>query len=100
MLFYYNPNHTYIVGLDPTYLHDRDPELWKLYASITLGNEGNPAPLIRDRFGARYVFTDNEHPDLLRIAENSGEFEKVYEDKYTTVLRVHDVNERRPGKDE
>jgi hypothetical protein len=84
MLFYYNPNHIYIVGLDPTYLHDRDPELWKLYANITLGDEDNPAPLIRDRFGAEYVFTDNEHPGFLQIAEASGDFEKVYEDKFTT----------------
>jgi len=88
MLFYYNPDRVYIVGLDPTYLYDRDSELWKLYAHITLGEEDDPAPFIRDRFGAQYVFTDNEHPDLLRIAEDSGDFEKVYEDKFTTVLRV------------
>jgi hypothetical protein len=88
MLFYYNPNNAYIAGLDPTYLYDRDRELWKLYADITLGNESNPAPLIRDRFRAQYVFTDNEHPDFLQIAEDSGDFEKVYEDKFTTVLRV------------
>jgi hypothetical protein len=88
MLFYYNPNNAYIVGLDPTYLYDRDRELWKLYADITLGNESNPAPLIRDRFRAQYVFTDNEHSDFLQITEDSGDFEKVYEDKFTTVLRV------------
>lgn len=93
MLFYYNPNRSYIVGLDPTYLYDRDPELWKLYANITLGDDANPAPKIRERFGAEYVFTDNEHPKLLRIAEDSGDFEKVYEDKYTTVLRMRKLHE-------
>jgi hypothetical protein len=100
MLFYYNPNNTYIVGLDPTYLYDRDPELWKLYANITLGDEDNPAPLIRDRFGAEYVFTDNEHPDFLQIAEDSGDFEKVYEDTFTTVLRVRRPDEPRPKKED
>ncbi len=100
MLFYYNPNHTYVVGLDPTYLYDRDSELWKVYKDITLGDEDNPAPLIRDRFGAEYVFTDNEHPDLLQIAEDSGDFEKVYEDKFTTVLRVRKADEPRPKKAE
>ena len=94
MLFYYNPDRVYIVGLDPTYLYDRDSELWTLYAHITLGEEDDPAPLIRDRFGAQYVFTDNEHPDLLRIAEDSGDFEKVYEDKFTTVLRVLNQDKR------
>jgi asparagine N-glycosylation enzyme membrane subunit Stt3 len=93
MLFYYNPNRRYIVGLDPTYLYDRDPELWKLYANITLGDDTDPAPKIRERFGAEYVFTDNEHSELLRIAEDSGDFEKVYEDRFTTVLRMRKLHE-------
>lgn len=96
MLFHYNPNNTYIAGLDPTYLYDRDPNLWKLYAEITLGDESDPAPLIRERFGAEYVFTDNEHPEFMQIAEDSGDFEKVYEDKFTTVLRVRKPDEPRP----
>jgi hypothetical protein len=100
MLFYYNPNNTYIVGLDPTYLYNRDPELWKLYEKITLGNEDNPAPLIRERFGAEYVFTDNEHPDFMQAAEDSGDFEKVYEDKFTAVLRVRKPDEPRPKNEE
>lgn len=100
MLFYYNPGNTYIVGLDPTYLYDRDQELWKLYADITLGNENNPAPIIRDRFGAEYVFTDNEHSDFMQVVEDSGDFEKVYEDKFTTVLRVRNHDEPRPLKEE
>ena len=88
MLYYYNPNNAYIVGLDPTYLYDSDRQLWKLYERITLGNEPDPAPLIRDRFGANYVFTDNYHRDFLEIADESGDFETVYKDSYTTVLRV------------
>ena len=100
MLFYYNPNNAYIVGLDPTYLYDRDAEMWKQYADITLGKEDNPAPLIRERFGAEYVFTDNEHPDFMQVAEDSGDFEKVYEDKFTTVLRVRKPDEPRPKKEE
>jgi len=97
MLFYYSPGNTYVAGLDPTYLYDRDPELWKLYANITLGDESDPAPLIRDRFGAEYVFTDNEHLDFMQIAEDSGDFEKVYTDEFTTVLRVRGLDEPRPS---
>ncbi len=63
-LFYYDPTHNYVSGLDPTYLYDRDPALSKLYDRITLGEEEDPGPLIRDRFGARYVFTDNLHQDF------------------------------------
>ncbi len=95
MLYYYNPNNRYIVGLDPTYLYDRDQQLWKLYERITLGNERDPAPLIRERFGAEYVFTDNYHRDFLKIADESGDFETVYKDSYTTVLRIAAEQEQR-----
>ncbi|HJQ71276.1 MAG TPA: hypothetical protein VKA70_20025 [Blastocatellia bacterium] len=96
MLYYYNPNNAYVVGLDPTYLYDRDKQLWKLYERITLGNEANPAPLIRERFGAEYVFTDNYHRDFLEIADESGDFETVYKDGYTTVLRI--IAPRQPAQ--
>jgi len=96
MLFYYNPDSIYIVGLDPTYLYDRDKDLWNLYARITLGEEDNPAPLIRERFGAEFVFTDNGHTDFLDIAKRSGDFETVYKDTHTTVLRLRQADEPRP----
>jgi hypothetical protein len=98
MLFYFNPGNDYIVGLDPSYLYDRDKELWKLYASITLGEESNPAPLIRERFGAEYVFTDNGHADFLDVAAESGDFTTVYNDAYTTVLRLRPPGEAQPQK--
>ncbi|HEX8090731.1 MAG TPA: hypothetical protein VF762_17865, partial [Blastocatellia bacterium] len=100
MLFYYNPDSIYIVGLDPTYLYDRDKDLWDLYARITLGDEDNPGPLIRERFGAEYVFTDNGHTDFLDNAHRSGDFETVYKDSHTTVLRLRGPDEPRPRQQE
>jgi hypothetical protein len=88
MLFYYSPKNAYVAGLDPTYLHDQDAELWNLYVNITLGRESNAGPLIRRRFGAEFVFTDNQHGDFLNKAKASGAFEIAYTDKHTTVLRV------------
>ena len=89
-LFYFDPTHRYVSGLDPTYLYDKDPALSKLYDRITLGEEEDPGPLIRDRFGARYVFTDNNHHDFYEHATESGWFEVVYEDAQCTILRVRD----------
>jgi hypothetical protein len=95
MLFYYDTNNSYIVGLDPTYLYDRDHSMWKEYADITLGNVDDPGPAIRDRFGANYVVTDNAHTDFMDTVDQSGGFEKVFSDEYTTVLRVKGPDERR-----
>jgi hypothetical protein len=85
-MFFYDTKHVYVSGLDPTYLLDRDnqlkrePKLAELYKKITLGNEKDPAPIIRDRFGARYVFTDNEeiHESFFGNAMDSGWFDQIH----------------------
>jgi hypothetical protein len=91
-LYYFDPTHRYVSGLDPTYLYDKNPELSKLYDRITLGKESDPGPLIRDRFGARYVFTDNtsDHTSFFDNAMASGWFEIVYEDAECTVMHIRD----------
>jgi hypothetical protein len=85
-MFFYDTKHVYVSGLDPTYLLDRDgqlkrnPTLAELYKKITLGNEKDPAPIIRERFGARYVFTDNEevHENFFGNAIDSGWFDQIH----------------------
>ncbi|MCA1556794.1 MAG: hypothetical protein LC747_08915, partial [Acidobacteria bacterium] len=91
-LFYYDPTHSYVSGLDPTYLYDKDSALSRLYEDITLGRNKDPGPAIRDRFGARYVFTDNEdvHNDFYDAAMDSGWFDEVYTDADCTVLYIRD----------
>ncbi|HEX8423426.1 MAG TPA: hypothetical protein VF634_08445 [Pyrinomonadaceae bacterium] len=91
-LFYYDPTHAYVSGLDPTYLYDKDQSLSRLYEDITLGRNKDPGPAIRDRFGARYVFTDNEdvHNDFYDAAMDSGWFDEVYTDNDCTVLYIRD----------
>jgi hypothetical protein len=89
-LFYYDEMHRYVSGLDPNYLYDKDPALSRLYDRIGLGQEEDPGPLIRNRFGARYVFTDNKHHDFFDHAQESGWFDIVYEDTECTILYIRD----------
>lgn len=98
-LFYYDSSHYYVSGLDPNYLYDKDPDLSSLYERITLGREDDPGPLIRDRFGARYVFSDNSHHEFFEAARASGWFDIVYEDTQCTIMYIRDqkVNESLGG---
>ncbi|HEX8472702.1 MAG TPA: hypothetical protein VF666_01590 [Pyrinomonadaceae bacterium] len=91
-LFYFSPRHSYVSGLDPTYLLDQNQELFKLHEEITLGKEKDPARIIRERFKARYVFTDKQevHDEFYNTAMDSGWFEEVYDDDHCTVLRILD----------
>jgi hypothetical protein len=90
-LFYYDPTHSYVSGLDPSYLYDKDPSLSRLNDRITLGDQDDPGPLIRDRFGARYVFTDNGHDKFYDAAMDSGWFDIVYEDDQCRILHIRDA---------
>jgi hypothetical protein len=89
-LLYFDSSHYYVSGLDPGYLYDKDPELSRLYERITLGTEEDPGPLIRNRFGARYVFSDNDHHDFFEHARASGWFDIVYEDTQCTIMYIRD----------
>ena len=89
-LFYFDPTHYYVSGLDPSYLYEKDPGLSRLYDRITLGQEEDPGPLIRQRFGARYVFSDNQHHDFFDHARVSGWFDIVYEDAQCIILYIRD----------
>ena len=100
-LFYYDPTHVYITGLDPTYLLDKDAELSKLYDRITTGGEEDPGPLIRDKFGSRWVFSDNtsDHDAFYDNALRSGWFDRVYEDADCSVLHIRDQKGEPAGED-
>jgi hypothetical protein len=89
-LFYYDPTHYYVSGLDPSYLFEKNANLSRLYDRITLGQQEDPGPLIRDRFGARYVFSDNDHHDFFEKARLSGWFDIVYEDADCTIMYIRD----------
>jgi hypothetical protein len=89
-LFYFDPTHYYVSGLDPSYLYDKNADLSRLYDRITLGEEEDPGPLIRERFGARYVFSDNTHHEFFEHARASGWFDIVYEDEQCVIMYIRD----------
>jgi len=100
-LFYYDPTHLYASGLDPSYLHEKNPDLSDLYVKITTGEEEDPGPLIRDKFGARWIFSDNtsDHDSFYDRALSSGWFDRVYEDNDCSVLHIRDQKAEPPPED-
>ena len=100
-LLYYDPTHVYTSGLDPTYLLDQNRDLSDLYVKITTGEEEDPGPLIRDKFGAHWVFSDNtsDHDSFYDNALRSGWFDRVYEDADCSVLHIRDQKSEPPVED-
>ena len=88
-LFFFNTKHRYVYGLDPNYLYSENPELYKLLQDITGGKVDNAAPLIREKFGANYVFTDaKENDDMVAKLLESGWVEMIYEDEESRLLKI------------
>jgi hypothetical protein len=80
-MFFYDTKHTYVYGLDPNYLYTENPELYKLIPDLTSGKIEDPAPVIREKFGSRYIFSDaKENEDMIAKCLDSGWCEMAYED--------------------
>ncbi len=91
-LFFYDTKHRYVYGLDPNYLYTSSPELYKLLKDLTEGKVDDPAPMIRDKFGANYIFADaKENTDMIAKAIESGWVETIYEDDDARLLKIRAV---------
>ena len=99
-LYFESPRHAYASGLDPNYLLDQNPELARLYDEIKFGKEKNAAPLIREKFGARFIFTDQEQrdEDFFHDIMRTGWVERAYSDDFATVLRIRDERGEVPAE--
>jgi hypothetical protein len=98
-LFFYNTKHTYVYGLDPNYLYSENPELYKLLKDLTEGKIDDPAPMIRDKFGANYIFADaKENTDMIAKALESGWVETIYEDDEARILKIRAVKGEAPDE--
>ncbi len=81
-LFYQNSKNYYIVGLDPTFMYNYDPQLYQLYADITTAKKSdNLYQAIKENFNAKYFFVESGREQLEKNLQYNSNFTKVYEDE-------------------
>lgn len=98
-MFFYDQKHTYVYGLDPNYLYTKNPDLYKRMQDINAGKVDDPAPEIRDNFGAKYIFSDaKENQDFIAKTLNSGWADKVYDDDEAIILKIRDQKGEAPSE--
>jgi hypothetical protein len=96
-MFFFDTKHSYVYGLDPHYLYSQNPELSKLIPDITSGKIEEAAPVIREKFGSRYIFTDvKENEDMVAKCLESGWCEMAYEDDEAIFLKIRDAKGEPP----
>ncbi len=100
-LFFLNTNNSYVYGLDPNYLFSENPELYKLLTEITSGETNEAGPIIKERFGANYVFVDaKENEQMIAKLLDSGWGDIVYEDDEARILKIREAKGEAPLTDE
>jgi hypothetical protein len=96
-MFFYDQKHSYVYGLDPHYLYTKNPELSKLIGEITSGKTDDAAVVIRDKFGAKYIFSDaKENVDFIAKALESGWVDMAYDDDEAIILKIRDAKGKPP----
>jgi hypothetical protein len=99
-MFFFDQKHSYVYGLDPNYLYTENPELYQLLMDITGGKTEEAAPIIREKFGARYVFADiKENQDMIAKLLDSGWAEIAYEDNEARIIKIRDQKGESPSVD-
>ena len=89
MLFYHNSANYYILGLDPTFMYNYDPDLYNLFADITTAKKkDNLSQEIKNTFKANYFIVEKGRAQLERNLQNDNNFIKVYEDKEAQIYKI------------
>ncbi len=87
-LFFHNTWNTYLVGLDPTFLQIKDPQLFNLWVELTQGEVDQPAREIFQNFAAQYVISDLKHERFIDQAQADAGFIEVYKDQEAIILMI------------
>jgi len=63
-----------------------------LLKDLTEGKTDDPAPVIRGRFGAKYIFADaKENTDMIAKVLDSGWADIIYEDDEARLLKIREI---------
>ncbi|USN53424.1 MAG: hypothetical protein H6760_04695 [Candidatus Nomurabacteria bacterium] len=90
LLFYYDPSHRYIAGLDPTFLYAHDEDRYWAWVDLTTG-KSDPSTVsttLRDTFHASYVVVTKDHVAMDRLVDGTEGVSLVYEDKEAKIYAV------------
>lgn len=100
-LFFLDTKHSYVYGLDPNYLFSQNPDLYKLLTEITTGKQDEAGPLIKDKFGANWVFTDaKENDQMVAKLLESGWADVMYSDDEARLIKIREEKGDPPGIDD
>jgi hypothetical protein len=84
-----NPKDDYFVTLDPVYMYNKTPELYKLYRDVAFGRLKDPYPALKDTFKARYGYAGkNFFNGLIEQIRKDSRFTILAEDNFGVIFKL------------
>lgn len=89
LYFFLNQKDYYIVGLDPEFMNQYNPKLYREFAAISSGTDANNLDRIKTDFRAKWVIVASDHPDFHdNLTSQPSLFKQVFSNKEYTVFQV------------
>lgn len=90
VLYGFRPEGRYISGLDPVFLHEYDPKLFKKNWLLSRGFSKRPYGVVAREFGAKWIFvtTDNRFVAFRRLLARTPGIDRVYDGTFAEIWAV------------
>ncbi len=89
LLFYYNSQNYYLVGLDPTFMYNYNQDLYWSWVNLTLGRpSASPLTVIKDQFQSHYILVDQDNSALNSLLAKDPLFQLVYSDALVLIYQA------------
>jgi hypothetical protein len=84
-----NPKNDYFVTLDPVYMYNKNPRLYKIYREVSFGKAANPYSILRETFGVKYGYAGkNYFNGLIEQIRKDSRFTILAEDQFGVIFRL------------
>jgi hypothetical protein len=87
LLFFHDQRNRYVIGLDPTYLALRKPDLYRIWQALGRGELAPPSHFLY-RFDSKVVLSSRSHTSFIAALEADRGMERVYEDADCVIFRL------------
>jgi hypothetical protein len=82
-----NPKDDYFVTLDPIYMYNKNPELYKIYRDVSFGRTTDPYVVLKDTFKVRYGYAGkNYFNSLVEQIRKDSRFTILAEDGFGIIF--------------
>lgn len=87
------PNYEYIETLDPIYMYNFNPDLYKLYRSVSFGGQSDIYKVLKESFGASYGYAGKNYFNaFIEQVRKDTRFTILGEDQLGIVFSVKDAS--------